>query len=214
MDAITSLPPFKAIDANLGGTLKRLNEYVAQLELLFQLAFRKADGTAYAPQEAEKKAMAILKGGKDMRTLFEHVGDVQATDTFEQAIQKIKEKLSGRTNKTVQRNMLLCSNPQGGKSFEKWSRELAEAAQIIDYAAYDWKTAVVDAILLQTSMKKLRERALQEETSYEALIKLGIAKEQSQKGVALLEKAGGHSSRATTESSDVHEEARRLKTTG
>ena len=109
MDAITSLPPFKTIDANPGGTLKRLNEYVAQLELLFQLAFRKADGTAYAPPEAEKKAMAILKGGKDMRTLFE------AADTFEQAIQKIKDKLSGRTNKTVQRNMLLCSNPQGGK---------------------------------------------------------------------------------------------------
>ena len=69
----------------------------------------------------------------------------------------------------------------------------------------------MDAILLQTSNKKLRERALQEETSYEALIKLGIAKEQSQKGAALLEKAGGHSSRATTESSDVHEEVRRLK---
>ena len=123
MDAITSLTPFKAIDANPGRTMKCLilNEYFAQLELLFKLAFRKADtaqysnGTAYAPPEAEKKAMAILKGGKDMRTLFKHVSTVQPADTFEQAIQKIKEKLSGGTNKTIQRNMLLCSNPQGGK---------------------------------------------------------------------------------------------------
>ena len=176
------------------------------MKLLFELVFRKSDGSAYQPSDAEKKSMTLLKGGKDMKVLFEHVGEVIATDTFDQAVQKIKDKLTARTNKTVQRNMLLCNNPQGGKSFEKWSQQIADAAKLISYAGYDWKTATVDAILLQTSSKKLRERALQEEISYEDLIKLGIAREQSQKGAAMLEQASG-----TFHSSNVQEEVCRLK---
>ena len=49
--------------------------------------------------------------------------------------------------------------------------------------------AVVDAIILQTSNPRLRERALQENASYEDLLKLGIVKEQSAKGASLLEQA-------------------------
>ena len=206
MDSLTSIPPFKAVDANPGGTLKRFDEYIDQMQLLFELAFRKADGTASEPTEREKKALTRLKGGADMKTLFEHVGEVVAEDTFEQAVTKIRTKLTGRTNKTVQRNMLLCSNPRSSKTFEKWSQEIAEAAKLISYEGYNWKSAAVDAILLQTSNKKLRERALQEEITYEELIKLGIAKEQSHRGAALLEQAAGH-----TPQSDVHEEVRRLK---
>ena len=213
MDSLTSVPPFAAADADPGGTLKRFQEYIAQMELVFDLAFRKSDGTAFTPSDAEKKSMTLLKGGKDMRTLFEHVGEVVTEDTFAAAVRKIEDKLKGRTNKTVQRNMLLCNNPQGSTSFEKWSQRLAEAAKLIDYDGYNWKAAVVDAVLLQTSNKKLRERALQEEITYEELIKLGIAKEQSQKGAKQLEQAAGFScqSGASNDPIDVHEKVRRLQ---
>ena len=66
--------------------------------------------------------------------------------------------------------------------------------KLINYENYDWKPATVDAILLQTSNPKSRERALQNNVSYEDLLKLGITKEQSEKGAALLEKANGQSS--------------------
>ena len=79
---------------------------------------------------------------------------------------------------------------------------------MIDYNDYDWKQAAVDAILLQTSNAKLRERALQENTSYDALMRLGIAKEQSAKGAALLEQASGGSSHSKIK---VEEEVRRLQ---
>ena len=46
-------------------------------------------------------------------------------------------------------------------------------------------------MILQTSSPKLRERALQDNINCEDLLILGIAKEQSQKGAALLEKASG-----------------------
>ena len=213
MDSLTSVPPFAAADADPGGTLKRFQEYITQMELVFDLAFRKSDGTAYTPSEAEKKSMTLLKGGKDMRTLFEHVGEVVAGDSFAAAVKKVEDKLKGRTNKTVQRNMLLCNNPQGNTTFEKWSQRLAEAAKLIDYNGDNWKAAVVDAILLQTSNKKLRERALQEEITYEELIKLGIAKEQSQKGAALLEQAAGFSGHSGTsqDTTNIQERVRRLE---
>ena len=37
---------FKSLDVNPGGTLQMCQEYVERLELLFQLVFRKVDGTA------------------------------------------------------------------------------------------------------------------------------------------------------------------------
>ena len=98
MDSLTSIPPFKTVDANPGGTLKRFDEYIDQIKLLFELAFRKADGTESTPAEREKKAFTRLKGGTDMKTLFEHVGEVTAEDTFDQAETKILTKLTGRTN--------------------------------------------------------------------------------------------------------------------
>ena len=64
------------MDADSGATLKRFDDYIKQMKLLFTLVFRKADGTAYPPTDAEKKAMTLLKGGKYMHTLFEHVGSV------------------------------------------------------------------------------------------------------------------------------------------
>ena len=101
--------------------------------------------------------------------------------------------------------MLLSNFPQGAKSFEKWSCQVGKAAKLIDYTNYDWKQAAVDAMVLQMSNSKLREKALGENVSYEELIKLGITKEQSEKGAALLEQASGQSSRG------VDEEVRRLK---
>ena len=203
---ISNTPPFKALDADPGGTLQRFDDYIEEMKLLFTLTFRKADGTAYAPSEDEKKAMTLLKGGKDMRVLFNHVPNVLATDSFDQAITKVQNKLKERTNTVVQRNMLLSNHPQGKKSFEKWSQEVSEAAKLIDYANYDWKQAAVDSMILQTSSSKLREKALSENTSYEDLVKLGITKEQSEKGAVLLEQASGQ-----TSTRNVEEEVRRLR---
>ena len=173
MNSITSIPVFTTIDADPGGTLKQFDDYIKQMQLLFTLVFRKADGTAYTPTSDEKKAMTLLKGGKDMHTLFEHVGNVITTDSFDEAIKKIRDKLIERTNKVVQRNMLLSNFPQGSKSFEKWSQQVSEAAKMVDYANYDWKQAAVDAMILQTSSSKLREKALQENVNYENLLKIG-----------------------------------------
>ena len=209
MNSHVDIPSFQATDSNPGATLKTFDEYVAQMKLLFSLVFRKADGSSYSPTDEEKKALMLLKGGRDMKRLFCHVGQVLNTDTFDVVVKKIKDALSERTNKVVQRNMLLTNFPQGSKSFERWTQEICEAANLIDYENYDWRQAAVDAILLQTSNSKLRERALQDNVTFDGLVKLGIAKEQSEKGAALLERASGQSVHGTK--IKVEEDVRRLQ---
>ena len=161
------IEPFVARDVDAGGTLSGFTRYVERMKQLFQLVFRKADGSPYSIRR--RKA-----------------GKVTEADLFHDAVTKIENALRGRTNKVVQRNMLLTRYPQGLKSFEKWSFELTNAAKLIDYTNYDWKMVVVDAIVLQTSNEKLREKALFGNVTYEKLISLGMAKEQSEKGSALL----------------------------
>ena len=152
--------------------------------------------------------MLLFKGGNDMKNLFQHVGKVSDTDTYANVVKKIGDGLEKCTNKVVQRNMLLSNYPQGTKSFEKWSQDVSNAAKLISYDQYDWQQAAVDAMLLQTTNPKLRERALQDNVSYDELMKLGITKEQSAKGAALLEQASGQTSNS---SSRMQEEVRRLK---
>ena len=205
----TTIPLFKSLDTDPSGTTKRFTEYVDQMRLLFELAFRNADGAPIAPTDAQKKALMLLKGGKDMKNLYEFVGNVLTTDTFDQAVTKITTALAARTNKVVQRNMLLTGFPQGSKSFERWSQEISESAKTITYTGYNWEQAAVDAILLQTSNTKLRERALQEDITYANLLKLGIAKEQSMKGAALLERASGQG-HSSARSGGIEDDVRRL----
>ena len=78
------------MDTDPGGTLKRFKEYVDQMKLLHQLVFRKADGTPYDPTDSEKKALMLLKGGKDMKNLYDHAGKVLAADTFDNQLRKLQ----------------------------------------------------------------------------------------------------------------------------
>ena len=208
MASSLDIPKFKTVELNPGATLQLFTKYIEDLQLLFELVFRQADGKPYVPSDREKKAMLRLKGGDDMRNLLEYVGKISESDSFEDVVEKVKKGLSERTNEVVQRNLLLANFPQGSKSFEKWSQEVANAARLISYENYDWKQATVDAILLQTTNSRLRERALQESTSYEDLMKMGVAKEQSARGAALLEKASGGT---PVSKFKVEEEVRKLQ---
>ena len=46
--------------------------------------------------------MLLFRGGDEIKDLFEHVGAVTDTDTFDDAVMKIRTGLQGRTNNVVQ----------------------------------------------------------------------------------------------------------------
>ena len=126
-----------------------------------------------------------------MTDLFQHIGYVTKEDDYKTSVDKIHKGLQSRTDVVVQWNLLSADFPQGTKSFESWSKEISNAAKLINFKGYDWKQAAVDSMILQTLSPKLHERALQDSVNYEDLLKLKIAKEQSKKGAASLEKASG-----------------------
>ena len=131
--------------------------------------------------DAEKKDLILVEGGEDMQNLFKHVGLVVDTDTYEEAVEKVRTALKKRGNRTSAVYKLFNGHPQGGQSFEAWHREVFKAAKLIDWAGYDHNKAAVDAIITQTSSAKLRQRAIQENPDYTALVDLGISQEQAKK---------------------------------
>ena len=150
---------FKALDADLGGIVEFFDRYVQRIKLIFELAFQKADGTSYEPSDKEKKAMLPFRGGDDIKDLFEHVliNSMPRLRKFAQ-VYKVAQTIWCKETcslRTIRREL----------SFERWLKEISNAAKLINYENYDWTQAAVDAILLQTSKSKLRERALQDNFS-------------------------------------------------
>ena len=127
-----TIEQFKSMNANPGGTLQLFNLYVKCIKLMFDLVFMKSVRPQYNPSDKEKKSMFLYMGGEDMRALFEHVGQVVDADTFDQAVDKIQNKIKKCINNVVQRNMLLSSFPQGNKSFEKWFREIGNSTNSVN----------------------------------------------------------------------------------
>ena len=119
----------KALDTNPGGTLELFDKYVQHIKLIFELAFQKANGTPYAPSDKEKKVMLLFRSEDDMKDLSEHVSAVTDTDTFDNAVTKIRTGPQGRTNNVVQRNLFLPNYPQGTKLFECWSKKSHQCSQ-------------------------------------------------------------------------------------
>ena len=174
---------FKSKDAEPEATLELFSDYCDTMQRVFRLSRRihPTTGAKIDFDDTEKKDLIIVEGGEDMQNLFKHVGNVVEGDTYDQAVDKIKEALQKRGNRTSAVFKLFNGHPQGGQSFESWHMEVYKAAKLIDWAGYKAETAAVDAIITQTSSAKLQQRALQENPSYQELVDLGISQEQAKK---------------------------------
>ena len=123
----------------------------------------------------------MVEGGEDMQTLFKYVGTVVDTDTYQEAVDKIKLALKKRGNRTLAEFKLFNGPAQGSQSYESWHTEVYKAAQLINWTDYDAKKATVDAIIMQRSSVKLQQKAIQEYPTYEELVDLKISQEQTKK---------------------------------
>ena len=99
-------------------------------------------------------------------------------DTFDQPITKIKAAMTGQTNQTSMRHKLFTKMEQGDKPFVAWWTEVKDQSEKCDFTAYNSEKACKDAIVYQTSSKKLRKKALTEDMDLEAIVKLGVMEEQ------------------------------------
>ena len=126
----------------------------------------------------DKKKIIKLEGGHDMVDLFKHVGKVNDENTYEAAMQKIRKALRGRGNRTAAVCKLFTGIHQSQKTFDAWHK-VYEAAKQVEWDGYNAERAAVDAIVMQTRSTKLLQEAIQDNPSYEKLVKMGISQEQA-----------------------------------
>ena len=131
--------------------------------------------------DKEKKDIIRLEGGRDMVDLFKYVGRVNDEDSYNASLEKIRKALKGRGNRTAAVFKLFTGMPKGEKSFDAWHKKVYEAAKQVDWDGYNAEVAAVDAIVMQTKSTKLQQKAIQDNPSYEELVKLGISQEQAKK---------------------------------
>jgi len=97
-----ALPPYrKAKDA--GTTLDSFNKYVKRALMVFD--------TEDIDEDKKKKALLQLWGGDEMISIFEHEGKVTAQDTFDQAVEKVRDAIKGQINEVYPVFKLFCEMP-------------------------------------------------------------------------------------------------------
>ena len=210
IEALINPGPFKGSRKDPEKLLVKFNLYIEQIEN-FMLA-TDTDGSS------DKRKLALLQavGGTEMIALFKHVGKVKlsvtpaiepvaargglpaveavaevAADTFLQAVQKIRTGILGQTNQTMTRYKLFQELPQDGSVFAEWWPKLIEQAERCDWSNYDAEMAARDAMLFQTSNKKLKKKMLAENLIFSAAVKFGLTSEQSERDAVRTETGDG-----------------------
>ena len=145
-----------------------------------------------------------------MDSLFRHVGKVTGWDTYNQAVQKVKEGITAQTNQSMACYKLMRETPQAGKLFADWWPKIVEQSEPCQWQQYDTKKVAGNAILQQCDNKKLQRKIIAEDLTFYDIIKHGLAYEQSEKKLTRINKdtlAGDKMDRVA----QLEEEVRALK---
>ena len=118
-----------------------------------------------------------------MWTLFDHVGMVANTDSWEETLEKVSRGIKQQTNQAAARFKLMQKMPQSDRCFAEWFPLVKEQAERCNWVGYDGSMAARDAILLQTQDRKLQQKILAEDLTYADTVKYGLALEQGRKKV-------------------------------
>ena len=96
---------FKVKEADLEQTLERFELYLEAMQKVFRLNRRvnPTTGAKVKFYNQDKKDIIQLEGGLDMVGLFKYVGKVLDEDTYDVAMEKIRQALKGRGNRTAAR---------------------------------------------------------------------------------------------------------------
>ena len=138
VDALIAPKAFRAKDKDPETLLIDFDLYVKTIKNFF-VATGKDNAT-----EKQKVALLQAVGGPDMVDMVEEVGKVVlvdtpeddvlgiaavTADTFEQAIEKIRNGVVGKTNQAMSRLKLFQQMAQGNQKFASWHKEILKQAK-------------------------------------------------------------------------------------
>ena len=78
---------------------------------------QRATGERIEFDSEDKKDIIQIEGGPDMQALFKHVGKVENGDTYNQAVDKIRNALKGRGNRMAVVHKLFFGMAQANQTF-------------------------------------------------------------------------------------------------
>ena len=177
VDALIAPKAFKGKDKEAETLLIDFDLYVKTITNFFI-----ATGKDTA-NDRQKVALLQAVGGPDMVDLVEEVGKVTLVataadvanevaaveaDSFEQAIEKIRQGIVGKTNQAMSRLKLFQQMGQGTQKFATWYKEVFKQAKRCDWSTYNVEEAARDAIMYQTADQRHRKRILAQNMSYQA----------------------------------------------
>ena len=196
VDALIAPKAFRAKDKDPETLLIDFDLYVKTIKNFF-VATGKDNAT-----EKQKVALLQAVGGPDMVDMVEEVGKVVlvdtpeddvlgiaavTADTFEQAIEKIRNGVVGKTNQAMSRLKLFQQMAQGSQKFASWHKEILKQAKRCNWSNYGVEDAARDAILYQTTDQKLMKKILASNLSYQDTVHLGQSNEEATRKAHLVE---------------------------
>jgi hypothetical protein len=196
VEALIAPKPFKSKDKDPETLLVDYDLYIKAVKNFFV-----ATGKEAAPNK-QKLALLQAVGGVDMIDLLEETGKVVleavaadaragiaavAADTFDKAVEKIRQGIVSKTNQAMSRLKLSQQMEQGSQKFESWTREIFKQSQRCDWTGYNAEEAARDAILYHTTDNKLRKNILADNMSYKDTITWGRAHEESSRKAKVVE---------------------------
>ena len=129
-------------------------------------------------------ALALLAGGHEIEALFEIVANqvIEGPNqvTFEVAVEAARQALVARLNQTAQ-VYALNKMEQGSQTFGSWYVKVMESGKRIAWDDYNLNVAVKNILVMNCESDKLRQKAIAENLDYEAVVRTGLAMENSAK---------------------------------
>ena len=151
-----------------------------------------------AANARQKITLLQAVGGPDMVDLVKEVVlvaivadaanavEAVAADSYQQAIDKTRQGIVGKTNQAMSRLKLFQQMGQGSQKFRNWHKEVYKQAKRCDWTEYSAEEAARDAIMYQTTDQKLRKRILVQNMPYQDTMAWGQSHEESHRKAALV----------------------------
>ena len=104
--------------------LELFTDYLKKMEKVFRLsrAYNPVTSNKVDWDSEEKKDLLLVEGGDEVSDLFKYVGKVLPGDTYQQAVDKVKDALKKRGNRTSAVFKLFNTHSQGSQLFDSWHK--------------------------------------------------------------------------------------------
>ena len=176
-----SLPNFAPFDVHADGNAgPRWKKWLARLERMF------IGMNITIPKR--KRALLLHYAGPDVDEIFDTLPNTGEDNDYDTAVAKLHEYISSQVNTTYEVYNFRQAKQKEGELLESYHTRLRQLAKTCEFSDIDKE--IKEHIILTCTSSSLRRRALRENPTLEALLKLGRALELSAKQAKDVEDTG------------------------